>query len=56
MHWCQDETLALMYFLAHLPFVGMWFRMKYHEWKTKHDEDEEHECHDDHKDPGDSGR
>lgn len=28
MHWCMDETLALM---AVLPFVGMFFR-RMHTW------------------------
>ena len=45
MHWCQDETLALMYFLSSFPLIGMWFRMKYAERKAKHDQNEEHDCH-----------
>ena len=35
MHWCADETLAL---LAALPFVGFafsWVRMKWRAWRGK---------------------
>lgn len=38
MHWCMDETLALM---AMLPFIGMFFRRAHAWWHTKFS----HKCH-----------
>lgn len=26
MHWCLDETLALLSFLSFFPFIGVWIR------------------------------
>lgn len=40
MHWCMDETLAV---LAMIPFIGYFFR-KLHIWWHKHFN---HKCHED---------
>lgn len=49
MHWCIDETLAVLRFLMLIPLFGWWARSHYYAWKHRHDE-KEHECHDDHDD------
>lgn len=41
MHWCMDETLAL---LAMIPFIGYMFRKLHVWWHTKID----HTCHEKH--------
>jgi len=38
MHWCMDETLALM---AMLPFIGIFFRRIHHWYHQKIS----HKCH-----------
>lgn len=46
MHWCMDETLAV---LAMIPFIGYFFG-KLHAWWHKHFHHKCHEphCHDEH--------
>lgn len=46
MHWCMDETLAVM---ALIPFIGIFFA-KVHGWWHKHFHHKCHEphCHDEH--------
>lgn len=45
MHWCIDETLAVLRILSFLPIVGWWIYSYYLRWKHRHDADKEHKCH-----------
>jgi hypothetical protein len=46
MHWCMDETLALM---SMIPFLGYLFRRVHVWWHTKtHHECHEKDCHEEH--------
>lgn len=28
MHWCADETMALVFILSSIPFVGPWIKAR----------------------------
>ncbi len=36
MHWCADEQLALITFLAMIPFLGPWLRSRINRFRGRH--------------------
>lgn len=39
MHWCADETQALMTFLGSLPLVRLWFKNRFRKKPCMHEHD-----------------
>ncbi len=45
MHWCFQETEALLMVLSALPLAGLWFRQLHAKWHARHHTDCEHKDH-----------